>query len=404
MNPRTLTMASAIALALTFGMFFLGSRVQFGKESISEETQSQFIAEVVLKLNQIRAAQGVADAAADPEIQAWLESELPTFTEEGVVRIEPLLEALPEAFQNVTNAAARTITAKRLEDLQTQIEFWADGYLPDTRLVATRLYRADRGRIGCALVAAKRVPKFDLARLNDGATEFYNECKHCGEPHLGSLSKVHLALAVSCPHCGEAYDLLAADMFGRYHRAHDYLEGMSPPPGVGSGAESRFDEMMAIWKKAVESCRYAVDLGGSNGEKDTWQRPSETYSFRNGDCEDSSLMLADWLIARGFDARVAIGQALAQGGHAWVVVRLHDKQYLLETTMNEVPQMPPEPVVAKGRYQPQFLFDRRNLYFPSGPRRDVIDYFSPSGWKPLTYERQAWEVPSYARGFLDEEF
>jgi predicted transglutaminase-like cysteine proteinase len=392
-------MATGIALVLTFGLFHFASNVSFGFKLPNEHEQGLFAAEAIKKLNQTRSFAGNTELGSDPDLQAWLNDNLDSYTdEEQMVNVADMLKQLPLHLHTITSAAARTIEAENIEELIPQLEYWAEGHSEEAKVVATRLYQGRKGKIGCALIAAKKVPPFDLALLNDGVTEFYNTCKHCDKPHLGNVQKVNLALAVNCPECRKPYDLLAADMMGKYHRANSFLEGMTPPPGISSNATNRYEEMMAIWSAAAKRCRYTVDLGGSSGEKDNWQRPSETYTFQNGDCEDSSLMLADWLLSRGFEARVAVGHALGQGGHAWVVVRLDGHQYLLESTLNDAPQNPPEPELVRDQYQPHYLFDHNSLYFPQGLSSTTVDYFDPNSWHNVLYPRETWEDHSLAIG------
>jgi hypothetical protein len=76
-----------------------------------------------------------------------------------------------------------------------------------------------------------------------------------------------------------------------------------------------------------------------------WQTSKQSFVRLRGDCEDSSILLADWLINLGYDARVVIGEAKdKQGkfsGHAWVVLFKDGKEYLLESTSKrKIKQLP----------------------------------------------------------------
>lgn len=387
MNAKTLIMATLVALILSGGMLFVGSRLRIGAQPLDEANQRLFRAKAVAKLNVAREAQNLDSVSPDLEIQKWLDTRLSVLiSKDGSIDPNRLLEDLPDSVNTLSSAAVRTVSARTVDDLTEQIDFWSDGFDEDTTIVAMRLFKTEGKRVGCVLVAADRAPVFSLALLNEGVTEFFNICRHCDEPHLGTLSKVDLALAVSCPHCRRTYDLLAADMLGRYHRANAFLEGTRAPPAVGTDADNRLEELTALWSAVVKHCRYAKDLSGLSGEKDSWQRPSETYSFRNGDCEDTSLLLADWLISRGFNARVAIGDAVGQGGHAWCVVDLDGRQYVLETTLAKTPDVPPETQLVADRYRPRYLFDRQSIYFLEGDLGDIADYFSPDLWEALAYQ------------------
>jgi transglutaminase-like putative cysteine protease len=76
--------------------------------------------------------------------------------------------------------------------------------------------------------------------------------------------------------------------------------------------------------------RYVPD-GRFHRFAEVWQLPHETYSWRRGDCEDSAILLADWLRALGYDAVVAAGEAYG-ASHAWVVLHHEGQNYILETT------------------------------------------------------------------------
>ena len=202
MNARSLVLSSIIALALTSGMFFIGTRVSFGFKTVREEDQRPFLQAAVTKLNETRFIRDMQEVASDEELQTWLDTRLAMFTDEKrAIDIDGLLSELPSRMPTVTNAGARTILADDADELTSQLEYWAEGYSPEVNVVATRLFNGKRGKTGCVLVAAKKLPKFDIGLLNEGVTEFFTVCRHCDEAHLGKLTKVNLALAVSCPHC-----------------------------------------------------------------------------------------------------------------------------------------------------------------------------------------------------------
>ena len=64
---------------------------------------------------------------------------------------------------------------------------------------------------------------------------------------------------------------------------------------------------------------------------DIWETSKEAFLNACGDCEDHAVLLADWLINMGMDARVVLG-VWRRGGHAWVVVFKDKNVYLLEST------------------------------------------------------------------------
>ncbi|MEI6537181.1 MAG: transglutaminase domain-containing protein, partial [Verrucomicrobiaceae bacterium] len=146
---------------------------------------------------------------------------------------------------------------------------------------------------------------------------------------------------------------------------------------------SKLDEMMTIWKAVVEGVRYLPDSSDGNPDNDAWQIAQETQMLGTGDCEDSSIYLADWLLARGFEVRVCMGRYSEMGGHAWVVVRLDGKSYLLEST-NPHANTKVQPLSADvgSRYVPEISFDRQAFYVRSntGMTWDG-DYWTETKWQ-----------------------
>ncbi|MFK7913050.1 MAG: hypothetical protein AB8B93_03980 [Pseudomonadales bacterium] len=111
--------------------------------------------------------------------------------------------------------------------------------------------------------------------------------------------------------------------------------------------------------------RYAFDHDvyrlGSDG--DIWQTSREAFSLPRGDCEDHAILLADWLIGLGENARVAVG-TMSGGGHAWVVLFRDGKEYVLEATQKHgVAGLKSWPLArTKPEYQPRFQFNREHFW------------------------------------------
>jgi hypothetical protein len=105
------------------------------------------------------------------------------------------------------------------------------------------------------------------------------------------------------------------------------------PPGSAARVE-------AMWLDVAEKIVYQKDDESFPGRQEVWQTAEETLRAGFGDCEDHSILLVDWLLAEGYEARVAIGESRfgdgQWGGHAWVVLRLEGKEYLIEATRNVV--------------------------------------------------------------------
>jgi predicted transglutaminase-like cysteine proteinase len=377
----------------------IGNFLRPDSQPIDQATQHRFRQVALASVNAERKAQGIEKAVvADSVLQNWLDGQ-PESLVSKAAEISPgtFLEKLPSKKLTLSHASLYCISAKSPGSLAGQLDLWKAAFKASTNIVAMRLYRSSKSKIGCLLIAAKKVPKFNLALFNNGHSEFYVTCRNCNKSHVGKLDKCDLAIALQCSHCNHSYDLIAADMLGNYHRANQYLHGYRPPPEIGSGALTRVEELTAIWAAVVARCRYSKDLTGLAGRKDSWQTPSDTYSFRNGDCEDTSLLLVDWLISRGFNSRVVIGHTPGKGEHAWCVTELEGRQYLLETTLEKIPSNPPQTQLEASRYLPRFSFDRQNIYFINGATRNVSDYFSPDLWKAFSYPSSAiTRAPSVA--------
>lgn len=368
-------------------LLVIGKVLRPDSEPIDKETQLRFRQIAVASVNAERKTQGIEKkVVTDDDLQEWLDGQPKSLINKAAgISPDLLLKRLPSKKLTLSQASLYCITAESPGSLAGQLDFWKEAFQASTNVVAIRLYRHSSNKIGCLLIAAKKVPKFNLSLFNKGQSEFYVTCKNCNKPHLGKLEKCDLAIAVKCSDCGHSYDLIAADMLGNYHRATHYLQGYRPPLAIGSGKSTRIEELTALWSEVLARCRYSKDLSGTAGKRDSWQAPPDTYSLRHGDCEDTSLLLADWLIARGFNARVVIGNAPGKGEHAWCVAELDGRQYLLETTLESIPSSPPETQWEATRYQPRFSFDRQKIYFIKESPDTISDYFSPKLWESYAY-------------------
>lgn len=112
------------------------------------------------------------------------------------------------------------------------------------------------------------------------------------------------------------------DVYGRYQRKTNYLVNFRP---------YKINNVFLMWKAVVEHVRYQRDIT-AHRLQEAWQYPDYTYRFRQGDCEDSSLLLCDWLRAMGYDAKVVTGHN-RDGAHAWVALIDENGVYYLETAL-----------------------------------------------------------------------
>jgi hypothetical protein len=107
-----------------------------------------------------------------------------------------------------------------------------------------------------------------------------------------------------------------------HHFANSYLVGFEP------------FETQSIWVPLYTLAirkQYEFDRLQYSGLADVWQNSRQAFFYTRGDCEDHAIILADWLISMGLDARVVLGEYHGEG-HAWVVLLVDGKEYLLEAT------------------------------------------------------------------------
>lgn len=126
-------------------------------------------------------------------------------------------------------------------------------------------------------------------------------------------------------------------------------------------------ETESIWEPlATLSLRkgYVLDhqLYGPN-KSEIWQNSQQGFMYSRGDCEDHAIVLADWLIALGHEARVVLGKHRGQG-HAWVVLFKEGKEYILEATTKRRPKSIHDFELAAlaTDYHPLYQFDRDNYW------------------------------------------
>lgn len=126
--------------------------------------------------------------------------------------------------------------------------------------------------------------------------------------------------------------------------------------------------------------KYLLDEKQFSGKKDLWLNSKEAYMRTFGDCEDHSILLADWLISLGYDARVALGK-YKKGGHAWVVLYEGGNSYILEATnKRRYRSWSNYPMTKYAKYyKPVSMFNKEYLWEIINKRRNT-DY-SEDNWK-----------------------
>lgn len=157
----------------------------------------------------------------------------------------------------------------------------------------------------------------------------------------------------------------------RHHFVNSYLVGYQP---------FKTDLVWVPLYTLAKRKRYQYDHLQYSGLQDVWQNSRQAYYYTRGDCEDHAMILADWLISMGHDARVVVG-TYRSGGHAWVVCIADGNQYLLEATskrkrrsLESIPLATMEP-----GYSPDYQFNRENFWVNTGSRF-TMNYQGPH-WK-----------------------
>lgn len=173
------------------------------------------------------------------------------------------------------------------------------------------------------------------------------------------------------------------------------------------GTKERVEE---IWMDVAKTIQQGDDGQRFNGRPDVWQTAAETWSFRAGDCEDHSILLASWLIAEGYDVRLAAGEMQKDpeewGGHCWVALRLSNVEYLIESTLKCTGAFLTEEMwrsnyrietasASASRYRPFIVFNSQHIWKRRGYERnssgELITPMPPSSyWSESEWIEGAW--------------
>lgn len=149
---------------------------------------------------------------------------------------------------------------------------------------------------------------------------------------------------------------LARGVDRNYHAWQSFLESYVP-----FRTDNHWLPLLVLAQRKQYS--YDHDIYGLEAEGDVWQTSREAFLSPVGDCEDHAVLLADWLIGLGEQARVAVG-TMNGGGHAWVVLFRDGREYILEATQKHglaglkhypLARLMPE-------YQPRYQFDRTHFW------------------------------------------
>jgi len=139
----------------------------------------------------------------------------------------------------------------------------------------------------------------------------------------------------------------------KHHFVNSYLVGIHP-----FTVENKWLPLYTIAQMKtyqLDSEQYKAD--------DLWQNSAQAFMLPRGDCEDHAIILADWLISEGIDAKVVVGM-YKTGGHAWVVATMNNQEYLLEPTAKRIRKSWNHfPLASLATdYHPSFMFNRKYFW------------------------------------------
>tara|TARA_B100001093_G_scaffold497187_1_gene543811 strand:- start:43 stop:888 length:846 start_codon:yes stop_codon:yes gene_type:complete len=198
---------------------------------------------------------------------------------------------------------------------------------------------------------------------------------------LGQLRDAIYVVPLGNPKTG-VINMAAPSLTGDHRLVNSYLEGYYP---------YFVDNPMIPLYVLSKRKQYQLDADQYRGREEVWQTSREAFSFSRGDCEDHALILADWLIGIGEDARVVLGDYRG-GGHAWVVLFKGGKEFLLEATKKDgVGRNRAYPLASlHNEYHPQIMFNRSEFWENSGSKYTT------------RYSGRSWRLQSrYHRESLD---
>lgn len=280
------------------------------------------------------------------------------------------------------------LSASSQKELLMALSSWNELTNPAyTHLATTIFRRSGSPEIICLAAVLHELPPLHLPVSRQSAVTAFETCPVCRKGHAVTLSpQSQSTVCIRCPNCDSPYNLLAADDDGNWRRANQFLEGFNPfPASPGLDPEQ---VVLQVWKQLDEHCRYQLDperIGGL----DSWNLPHQTFELSWGDCEDTAMLLADALIANGIEARVALGRMKGKG-HAWCVVRLGERQHILESTaagVKNLRRLPRMDDLALD-YQPECLFDRDTVCF-NRYQEWTSNYWTGSTWVVVRYPQEA---------------
>lgn len=190
---------------------------------------------------------------------------------------------------------------------------------------------------------------------------------------------------------GAAFAFAARGVDKNYHFANSFMTGFVP---------FVTEKVWVPLATLAQRKSYQLDhLRYGRKWTDVWQNSEQAYLNTHGDCEDHAIILADWLVGLGYDARVVLGE-LPEGGHAWVLLRYEGAEYVLEATSKRRPRSIMDFKLARyaSEYRPRFMFNRDTFWENTGT--SFTTRYSGSNWRiqsRFKSHRQSQSVKPVAR-------
>jgi hypothetical protein len=340
----------------------------------------QFEIDLVDRINYLRKNAKQPMMKVDVELEKWMKDFSESIKADDLDSFVELIQNQQPRYFQVRVGSAH---APALPELAEQFKAFTSSIEAENEHMGVLVRKKPSGfGFEAVLVTGQRLMNFSPEALNEHTRDtFFSVCPHCKHQHACRAVRSNRGINLDCPRCGLDYGVLAPDANGQFRYVNEYLTGFQPPAHYAADS-SRLHELYTIWNAVVDHCTYTKDSTPVNPTRDAWQTGLETLTRGKGDCEDSAVLLADWLISRGFDARVALGRFGDMGQHAWCVVRLDGIEYLLESTEGHRNMEKPAYATELGaRYVPDTMFDRDAIYVRSRPR-DRFDgiYWSAKSW------------------------
>jgi hypothetical protein len=340
----------------------------------------QIKVDIVDRINYQRTLKKQSFIHVDSDLERWMESQGTALSLDDIDGLpEKIRDQHPRYFEVATGLAG----SNQLKSLVGELDDFISQLEPETTHIAAYIVKAPAGLGYKALVVAgQKLTDFSPEALSERKVDvFFSKCPHCSNEHACRISSEQRGINLECRKCSRSYGVLAADENGQFRYVNEFLTGYSPPAHFPY-ERSQLHEMYTIWSAVVKHCTYVKDTTRFNTKRDAWQTALETQTKMRGDCEDSSVFLADWLLSKGLQVRVALGHYGDMGGHAWCVAKVDGVDYLLESTEGPPnPNKPPYVTDLGSRYVPDTLFDRDAIYVRSNPREKFNgDYWSTKHW------------------------